>query len=249
LWEDILKLKNKFTKIQKKKVNLEMVRIALISALIHSPGPIEKAFKELWPTPILQNVIDTSLSVDLPTSTDDDMQTRISTLAEYAIVKSKCDAILFTCSAFGIYIDKVSQSYSSTPILKPTQGLTETILSKYSQSPILLVATFEPTLKSLESELKRQDTTLNLNLLFIPGALDALDKGKEEEHDKLVSQGIKQFLSTSPNPTEFVIALSQFSLARASPYISKDLTNIVLTTPNNAVLALKSRLQQKIRNK
>ncbi len=41
------------------------MRIALIHALRHSPGPIAAAFAELWPEPTLMNLLDDSLSADL----------------------------------------------------------------------------------------------------------------------------------------------------------------------------------------
>ena len=79
------------------------MRITLIHALKHSIVPIEASFARLWPDARLMNLLDDSLSADLARDggLTDAMTERFLRLGRYA-AGTGSDAILFTCSAFGI---------------------------------------------------------------------------------------------------------------------------------------------------
>ncbi len=208
------------------------MRIALIHALRHSPPPIEAAFRELWPTPTLMNLLDDSLSADLardgqltPAMTD-----RFLALASYA-VKAGANGILFTCSAFGPCIDAVKAAYPDIPVLKPNEAMIEEAVSL--GGPVGLLATFAPTLQSMPPEFPAE---VSLRPLFVAGAMAALDDGRPDEHDRLVRSAVEGITGCK------AIALAQFSLARAQAVVREATGLPVLTTPHSAVRKLKALL-------
>jgi hypothetical protein len=79
------------------------------------------------------------------------------------------------------------------------------------------------------------------NLIVVPrfaqGALAALDRGEPEAHDALAATAALALHDCD------VIALAQFSLARAQQAVSAKIGKPVLTTPDCAVRALRARLE------
>jgi Asp/Glu/hydantoin racemase len=208
------------------------MRIALIHALRHSPPPIEAAFRELWPEAQLMNLLDDSLSADLarvghltPAMTD-----RFLTLSRYA-KGTGADAILFTCSAFGPCIDAVVKELAPMPVLKPNEAMIEEALKAGSR--IGLLATFPGTLTSMPLEFPADVTVVPQ---LAEGALAALDRGDIEQHDGRAARASLTLKDCD------VIALAQFSLARAAPRVALATGRPVLTTPHSAVKKLRRLL-------
>lgn len=213
-----------------------MLRIALIHALPHSIAPIEEAFRRLWPEPpVRMNLLDDSLSSDLERSErglDARMTGRFLALAEYAI-GTGAQGILFTCSAFGPCIDAVKAKWPGVPVLKPNEAMIEDAVRAGSR--IGLVATFAPTLQSMPAEFPPGATVIPA---LAEGALDALAGGDVERHDRLAAQAAQRIA-----PQCDVIALAQFSLARAASVVARSVDRPVLTTPDSAVRLLRRRMQ------
>jgi Asp/Glu/Hydantoin racemase len=209
------------------------MRIALIHALRHSPPPIEAAFRELWPEAQLMNLLDDSLSADLartgrltPVMTD-----RFLMLARYA-KSTGVDAILFTCSAFGPCIDAVVSEMAPMPVLKPNEAMIEEAMGLGTR--IGLLATFPGTLASMPAEFPAGVTIVPQ---LAEGALAALDRGDYEQHDGRAARAALALADCD------VIALAQFSLARAAPRVKLATGKTVLTTPHSAVRKLKRLLK------
>ncbi|MGL4636476.1 MAG: aspartate/glutamate racemase family protein [Beijerinckiaceae bacterium] len=205
------------------------MRIALIHALRHSPPPIEAAFKALWPQPQLMNLLDDSLSADLARDGQltDAMTARFLTLAQYAVDQGAA-GILFTCSAFGPCIDAVKQRFATIPVLKPNEAMIEEAVKQGTR--IGLLSTFAPTLASMPPEFP---ALVSLQPRLIEGGMAALDRGDGAEHDRLAAEAAKDLQDCD------VIALAQFSLARAADAVAKSSGRPVLTTPESAVRKLK----------
>jgi Asp/Glu/hydantoin racemase len=209
------------------------MRIALIHALRHSPPAIEAAFARLWPGATLMNLLDDSLSADLARdgAITPAMTERFLTLSRYA-VNTGADAILFTCSAFGPCIEACAAELAPLPVLKPNEAMVAEAAAMGGR--IGLLASFGPTLDSMPPEFPR-------NVILVPrlaeGALDALNRGDAETHDRLAAEAARDLIDCD------AIALAQFSLARAAPLITAATGKPVLTTPDSAVRALRARLK------
>ena len=211
-------------------------RIALIHALTHSPPPINAALARDWPAAVRMNLLDDSLSADLArTGTlDERMTQRFLTLADYA-VGTGADAILFTCSAFGPCIDAVKTRHPGIPVLKPNEAMVDEAVALAAGTPIGLLATFGPTLQTMPPEFP---PTAVLRTALADGAMAALDAGDTATHDRLAVEAAMRLADQGCR----VIALAQFSLARARDAVAAATGLPVLTTPDSAVARLKALL-------
>lgn len=212
-----------------------MPRIALIHALSHSVAPINEAFARDWPEATRMNLLDDSLSADLAASgrgLDAAMHQRFGRLAQYA-VDCGSDAILFTCSAFGACIEAVARQHAPLPVLKPNEAMIADAVA--SGQRIGLVATFGPTLDSMPSEFPAGGL---LDCVLATGALQALNAGQVETHDTLVAEAAMQLARRGAG----VIALAQFSMARAQALVAQRCGLTVLTTVDSALRELRRRL-------
>jgi len=211
-----------------------MTRVALIHALAHSVAPINEEMARQWPECERMNLLDDSLSADLARSAsglDAAMTQRFVALADYA-VSTGAQALLFTCSAFGPCIDAVARRHAGLPVLKPNEAMVADAVA--SSRRIGLVASFAPTLQSMPAEFP---AGVDLQLALAEGALDALDGGNAELHDERAAAAAQRLAEQGCE----LIALAQFSLARAQGLVAQRTGLPVLTTVGSAVLALKRR--------
>jgi hypothetical protein len=211
------------------------MRIALIHALRHSIDPAAEAFGRLWPEAELVNIFDDSLSADLARAGQltPAMTERFLLLARYA-VDNGAGGILFTCSAFGPCIDACKAALAPLPVLTPNEAMIDEAIA--SGGPIGLLATFGPTLDTMPAEFRAIAPTIEIVPQLAEGALAALNAGDATRHDELAAQAAAGLQHCK------VIALAQFSLARAAPAIAAASGLPVLTTPDSAVKRLRSLL-------
>lgn len=211
------------------------VRIALVHALMHSVAPINGALARIWPRAERMNLLDDSLSADLAAAgglLDAAMTARFEALADYAVATG-ADAILFTCSAFGACIDAVARRHPQLPVLKPNEAMVDDAVAL--GGPLGLLATFGPTLVSMPPEFAGR---VELRPRLVERALDALNRGDTELHDRLVVESAVPLALGGCT----VLALAQFSMARAAPAVREATGLPVLTTVESAVRQLQRRL-------
>ncbi|NOG72222.1 arylsulfatase [Roseicella sp. DB1501] len=216
------------------------MRIALIHALRHSPPPIEAAFARAWPEAVLMNLLDDSLSADLARagSLTPAMTERFLTLSRYA-VGTGAAGILFTCSAFGPCIEAVAAEQAPRPVLKPNEAMIEEAVAAAREAAggrrprIGLLASFAPTLQSMPPEFPAD---VELVPCHAEGSLAALDAGDGATHDRLAAEAARRLGACD------VIALAQFSLARAAPLVAEATGRPVFTTPDSAVRKIRRLL-------
>lgn len=212
------------------------VRIALIHALAHSVAPVNEAMARDWPDAVRMNLLDDSLSADLAASgrgLDAVMHDRFSRLAQYAL-DCGSNAILFTCSAFGPCIEAVAREHDPLPVLKPNEAMVAEAVK--AGVKIGLVATFGPTLASMPPEFPASSQPATM---LAEGALDALNAGNGALHDELIAQAAVRLGEQGCG----VVALAQFSMARARPVVQAATGLPVLTTVDSAVKELRRRLR------
>lgn len=212
-----------------------MTRIALIHALAHSVEPINTAFAQDWPEATRMNLLDDSLSADLARAgqgLDAAMHARFEALAAYA-VGTGAHGILFTCSAFVPCIARVAALHPQIPVLKPNEAMVVEAVATGRR--IGLIASFAPTLQSMPPEFPAGTP---LQLALAEGAMAALNAGNGDLHDSLVAAQAQRLQREGCK----VIALAQFSMARARSLCEAATGLPVLTTVDSAVAALKRRL-------
>jgi aspartate/glutamate racemase len=211
------------------------MRITLIHALKHSIVPIEASFARLWPDARLMNLLDDSLSADLARDgggLDEAMHERFITLARYAI-DTGAQGILYTCSAFGPCIESVKRRFGTLPVLKPNEAMIDDAVREGRH--IGLLATFAPTLSSMPDEFPPD---VHLRPALVENALGALGHGRADEHDRLIAQAAQRLCRDGCD----LIALAQFSMARAAPLVREHVGVPVLTSVGSAVRRLRERV-------
>jgi hypothetical protein len=214
------------------------MRIALIHALKHSVQPIEAAFARLWPEARLANLLDDSLSADLARdgALTPAMTGRFLALARYA-AGCGADGILFTCSAFGPCIEACAEALAPMPVLKPNEAMIEEAAAAGPAARIGLLASFAPSLATMPSEFAAAAPGAALQPCLAAEALAALDRGDLPGHDRAAAKAAEALRDCD------VIALAQFSLARAAALVEQATGRPVLTTPDSAVRKLKRLLE------
>ena len=214
------------------------VRIALVHALAHASEPINHAFARDWPEAQRMNLLDDSLSADLARSAqglDAAMHDRFARLADY-VVATGANGILFTCSAFGSCIEAVALAHPNIAVLKPNEAMVAEVVDKLGPGGRLgLIATFPATLQSMPSEFPPH---VMLELALAEGALDALNRGDAETHDRLIADKARDLAQRGCSH----LALAQFSMARARQACEAASGLPVMTTVDSAVRGLRARL-------
>jgi len=215
-------------------------RIALIHATAVAVDPIGEAFAAGWPQARITHLLDDSLSADLAAtgSIDAAMIERFVTLARYG-AGCGADAVLFTCSAFGIAIE-AARAAVRIPVLKPNEAMFDEALEAGRE--IALLSTFEPSipsmLRELEAEAAQRNLKISVRSAAAPDALAALQRGESELHDRLVVAAGEALGDCQ------VLMLAQFSMARAAARFAARTGRRVLTSPSSAVARLKRDLSQ-----
>ena len=212
-----------------------MTRIALIHALAHSVAPINDVLAREWPDCVRMNVLDDSLSADLARSDqglDAAMHSRFEALAAY-VEGTGVQAILFTCSAFGSCIEAVAARRPSMTVLKPNEAMVADAAAIGRR--VGLIASFAPTLVSMPSEFP---AGVEVITEMAEGAMEALNEQQFERHDDIVAASALRLVNQGCD----VIALAQFSMARAQDAVRHVVQLPVLTTPGSAVAYLRQRL-------
>jgi maleate cis-trans isomerase len=215
-----------------------MARVALIHAVTVAVDPVKAAFAEFWPDADTVNILDDSLSVDRARDAEltVTMQNRIGALGDYAL-STGCDAVLFTCSAFGGAIEALARRVKA-PVLKPNEAMFDDALSRGDR--IGMLATFGPSVAGMEAEFEEQrrarGTRATLKTVLVEGALDALKGGDAKTHNELVAAAADRLGEVD------AVMLAHFSTSRAFAAVSKGTKKPVLTSPRSAVLALRARL-------
>jgi len=213
-------------------------RIALIHATPVAIAPIVDAFKQLWPEARTTNLLEDSLAPDLAADgrLTDAMIERFLTLARY-VHGCGADAILFTCSAFGPAIE-AARAAMPIPVLKPNEAMLDEALA--AGSNISLIATFEPSIPSMQAELdelaRGKSMKIRITTRAVPEALKALLAGNADEHDRLIAKA-----AADVGPCNALL-LSQFSMASAARLIPALQGRKVLTSPASAITRLRQAL-------
>lgn len=209
------------------------MKIGLIHALTASVGPIEKAFNEVAPEVELAHVMDTELLT---------MMKRDKTLspeiihrfskAVHLASEADVDCIQLTCSAFND-ITAILQPMSAVKLFRSDEAVLDLALH-YDR--IGLIATVEETPPVLMNYLRQKKKGVQVETMVNTNALQALGKGDQKGHDKLVMD----MMETLESKVD-VIVLPQYSLSNIPKKIPCSVP--VLTGPKESARRCISHLQ------
>ncbi|MBV9538287.1 MAG: hypothetical protein JOY70_05075 [Acidisphaera sp.] len=123
------------------------------------------------------------------------------------------------------------------PVLKPNEAMiTEAVEAAGENGRVGLLASFAPTLQSMPAEFAAAASHVAVTPCLADGALAALDRGDATGHDAAAASAATKLASCD------VVALAQFSLARAADAVHRATGRPVLTTPDSAVRRLQALL-------
>ena len=132
-------------------------------------------------------------------------------------------------------IEVLMARHAPLPVLKPNEAMVAEAVAH--GGAIGLLASFAPTLQSMPPEFP---PGTDLHCVLAEGALEALNRGDAAAHDARVVEAAARLAAQGCS----VIALAQFSLARAKDAVAARTGLPVLTTVDSAVAELKRRLQR-----
>jgi hypothetical protein len=213
-----------------------MRRIALIHAVYAAIRPVQDAFEAHWPEVRLVSLLDDSLPADRESAgaPTPELSRRIMALAKYSM-EAGAAGILFTCSAFGEAIEAAARVLP-IPVLKPNEAMFNLALDQGGR--VGMLATFGPAIASMEDEFRdmarRRGSTATIESLCVPAARAALLAGDGDGHDLLLAEAAPQMQACD------CVLLAHFSTARAKAVVEAKLGRRVLTSPDSAVVKLRS---------
>ena len=188
---------------------------------------------------ILNQYADFKLSKDRARGVDEAIiRERIIDLG-MAAIEDGVDAILYTCSAFGDAINAAKEQIN-IPVFRPNESAFDEAIIRGKTVHILV--TFIPSLELLVNEFKTMSKGLNIDVngYLVDGALNDLKNDQIDQHNKKIIETIRKI------PENETVILGQFSMARASDLIAKEMPNrLVLNTPDASVLRLRDTIAPK----
>ena len=220
-----------------------MTRIGLIHATPLAVEPIASSFARHWPQAQLQNILDDSLSLDRAREgqLSPAMRQRFAELSRYAL-SCGCEALLFTCSAFGPAIEAVAER-SDVPTFKPNEAMFDQALAHPPRGAVLrlgLLATFEPSIASMVQELQAcadaRGLALQIKTAHVPGAMGDLQGGQADLHHRKIAAAMADLQDCD------AVMLAQFSMAAAQALAQQHSAVPVLSSPDCAVLTLRRKM-------
>ncbi|WP_129113776.1 aspartate/glutamate racemase family protein [Halegenticoccus tardaugens] len=146
------------------------------------------------------------------------------------------DVILDTCSSTSPAVD-VARRMVDAPIVKIDDPMAEAAAARGDHVAVVATAasTLDPSTNLVRRKADRMDASVSVESVLIDGALDALQAGEKDRHDRLVSERVREIASETD-----VVVLAQASMSHLAPTLGDDVTVPVLSSPALAMEAIAS---------
>lgn len=213
-------------------------KIAVIDATRVSLAPVDNTVAELYPELQVIHLMDEGMSY----LAKEEGRISGANLSRMVSLINRAESlgvsgILLSCTIFSPYIELL-RSFADIPIVAADVAMFEKAASDYRN--IGVVVTFWPTVKSVSEVLEKcreKGMEFKSEIRVAEGAFDALAKGDEAEHNRLVAECARG-LSESCD----AVVLAQMSHMRAVPLLS-DLKVPVLTSPPVSLRLLMDKIE------
>jgi Asp/Glu/hydantoin racemase len=210
-------------------------RIFLVHPTMLAMPPVDQAFKTLWPDATTINVLDESLYNDIPPDGKlaPEIFTRLTSLFRHCELSS-ADGIVFSGSTFGPAVAEARKGVK-IPVLRIEEAMMDDAAAR--SGSILLVCTqkrAQPVVRgTLDAAAKRAGKPLTITELWVSGARDALNKGDNDTHDRMIAE-------QSAAAGDFdQIVFGMMSMAPAKAKMPPALAGKVLTSGEAAVARMR----------
>lgn len=212
-------------------------RIVLLHAYGPSIPPIVEAFAAGWPQAEALNMLDETLYRDVGAdgSIPPSMPGRLAGLFHHCEA-SGAKGVVFTGSTFGPAVDQ-ARAGVGIPVLKADEAMAEAGVAAGRR--ILVVCTAKraiPVIRgNVEAAVAAAGAAREIGDLWVPGAKDANDAGRAEEHDRAIAGAVADAAAAWD-----VILLGQISMVPALRHIPAALQPRVLTSPAASVAKMRT---------
>jgi Asp/Glu/hydantoin racemase len=219
-----------------------MKTVAAIYTAISIIEPIKAIFSELMPGNRLINVYDDSLIPDVIRAGNNitpDIRRRMFAYCR-ACEDMGADVILSTCSSMGDIVEQI-QPFVKVPILRIDEAMVRQAVETSARIAVLATVdtTLAPTRRLVLSVAGKLGRPVTLVEGLAKGALQALNDGKAEVHDRILLQ-----TALSVADQADVMLLAQGSMARMQDAIAEATGKPVLSSLRPGLLAVRDCLQK-----
>lgn len=150
----------------------------------------------------------------------------------------KPEVILCACSSIGGLVDE-GRDLVNVPVLRIDEPMAKIAINSGNKIGVAatLASTLEPTTNLVLKKAKESGKEVKIDKLLIEGVGSLLNKGREEEYDKIVSSKLMRLLENND-----AVILAQASMARAVKLIPEELRDKFLISPYTGMEAVKKVL-------
>ncbi|MGH6768914.1 MAG: aspartate/glutamate racemase family protein [Xanthobacteraceae bacterium] len=213
-------------------------RIVLVHPTPLALQPVDEAFKRLWPTAQIINLLDESLYADVGANGEltPALYARLATLLRHAEA-SGADGIVFSGSTFGPAVEEGRKGIK-VPVLRIEEAMMDEAIARGGS--ILVVSTQKramPVVRgTLDASAKRAGKAPTIKEIWVEGARDALNAGDADRHYRLIAE---QAAAAGDFDT---VVLSMISMAPARAKMPPALAAKTLTSGEAAVTRMRKLL-------
>jgi Asp/Glu/hydantoin racemase len=210
-------------------------RIFLVHPTPLAMPPVDEAFKTLWREAQVLNLLDESLYADIPQdgTLAPEIYTRLTNLLRHCEM-SGADGIVFSGSTFGPAVD-VARKSVKIPVLRIEEAMIDEAVKRGRK--ILIACTqkrAQPVVRgTLDAAAARAGVKPEVTELWVAGARDALNKGDNDTHDRLI---VEQVAAAGEFDT---VLLGMMSMAPACAKMPPALAAKTLTSGAAAVARMR----------
>ncbi|WP_367566155.1 aspartate/glutamate racemase family protein [Lacrimispora sp.] len=211
-----------------------MKKIALVSVTLNAVNPMTRYLMQNAPDIEVRNYLDSQL---LEHVRRDGKLTDASVGRMFHMLVQACvdgaDGIILTCTIFSAHVNAFSQLLS-VPIICPDGAMLDAVSKQSGKTAIL--CTFEGTVETTKnlylSYCKKNGTSKQVDMIVVPGAYDAAEKGNMKLCNELILRMVEEL-----DPEYDKIVLAQISMSEAiNGYVAQHAS--VYTSPASAYQAL-----------
>ncbi|SKA85361.1 hypothetical protein SAMN05428976_10780 [Clostridium sp. USBA 49] len=152
----------------------------------------------------------------------------------------KPDAILCACSSIGELVE-LGKDLVKVPVLRIDEQMTKIAVERGSKIGVAatLASTLKPTINLILNKSKELGKEISIDKLLIEEVGNLLNKGKEDQYDKIVSSKLIELLRNND-----IVVLAQASMTRTIKLIPEELKDKFLISPYTGMEAVKRVLEE-----
>jgi Asp/Glu/hydantoin racemase len=204
-------------------------------ALVHTTALTVPAMRELAarvaPDVRVVNLLDDSLLADVigAGAVTDAVNDRLEAYVQQAR-NIGADAVMTCCSSVGATFDRLNAG--DLPVLRVDRPMAERAVHSGARIGVIATVgtTLEPTAALIRDTARAAGKDITLETVLVDGAFSALQGGRAEEHDRLVTSALQGLLERVD-----VVVLAQASMARLVATLNPAPSIPVLSSPESGL--------------